>query len=126
MTTVQEVPEGERLARLEATVDYLVRKVGDVKSEVRDVRSAIRDLDSKMRTYFLWMLATLIGILAPSLIRFDRYTHTQGVARHSGRAANWTSGFGDKDMNHKETPHVVRRNGRVLARLGSADCVALR
>ena len=68
MTTVQEVPEGERLARLEATVDYLVRKVGDVKSEVRDVRSAIRDLDSKMRTYFLWMLATLIGILAPSLI----------------------------------------------------------
>ena len=28
-------------------------------------------------------------------------------------------------MNRKETPHAVRRTGRVLARLGSADCVAL-
>ena len=67
MTTVQEVPEGERLARLEATVDYLVREVGDLKADVRDIRTAIRDLDSKVRTYFLWMLATLIGVLAPSL-----------------------------------------------------------
>ncbi len=68
MTTAQEVPEGESLARLEATVDFLVREVGDVKADLCDVRTAFRDLDSKVRTYFLWMLATLLGILAPSLI----------------------------------------------------------
>ena len=61
MTTTQEAPEGERLARLEATTEAVVREVGLIRQD-------IRDLDNKVRTYFLWTLGNLVGILAPSII----------------------------------------------------------
>ena len=38
-TSTQEAPEGERLARLEATVEALVREVSDMKADIRDIRS---------------------------------------------------------------------------------------
>ena len=47
MAVVQESPESDRLARLEATVDYLVREVGDIKamvgSEMRSVRTELHE-----------------------------------------------------------------------------------
>lgn len=49
MTTTQEAPGGERLAKLEATTESLVREVVDVKSELRDVRSEIRDIRTEIR-----------------------------------------------------------------------------
>ena len=38
-TSTQEAPEGERLARLEATVEALVREISDMKADIRDIRS---------------------------------------------------------------------------------------
>ena len=38
MTTAQETPDSERLSRLEVTVDYLVREVGDIKADLRQMR----------------------------------------------------------------------------------------
>ena len=47
MAVAQETPESDRLARLEATVDYLVREVGDIKvmmaSGMSDVRTELRE-----------------------------------------------------------------------------------
>ncbi len=40
-TSTQEAPEGERLARLEATVEALVREVSDIKAELRDIHSTM-------------------------------------------------------------------------------------
>ena len=38
MTTAQETPDSERLSRLEAAVDCLVREVGDMKADLRQMR----------------------------------------------------------------------------------------
>ena len=38
-TSTQEAPEGERLARLEATVEALVREISDMKADIRDIRT---------------------------------------------------------------------------------------
>ena len=39
MTTTQETPDSDRLSRLEVTVDYLVREVGDIKADLRQMRT---------------------------------------------------------------------------------------
>ena len=39
MTTAQETPDSDRLSRLEVTVDYLVREVGDIKADLRQMRT---------------------------------------------------------------------------------------
>ena len=41
MTTVQQAPEGERLARIEAVVESLVREVSDTKQDIRELRSVV-------------------------------------------------------------------------------------
>ena len=41
MTTAQQAPEGERLARIEAVVESLVREVNDTKQDVRELRSVV-------------------------------------------------------------------------------------
>ena len=43
MAVAQETPESDRLARLEATVDYLVREVGDIKAMMERVRTELRE-----------------------------------------------------------------------------------
>ena len=51
---VLESPESDRLARLEATVDYLVREVGDIKammgSEMSSVRTELHEAIDGVRT----------------------------------------------------------------------------
>ncbi len=41
MTTTQQAPEGERLARIEAVVESLVREVSDTKQDIRELRSVV-------------------------------------------------------------------------------------
>ena len=43
MTTTQGSSDSERLSRLEVTVDYLVREVGDIKADLRQIRTESRD-----------------------------------------------------------------------------------
>ena len=91
MTTTQETPEWERFARLETTVDYLVREVGDIKADIRalraemnDVRTEIREvrtdfredmrslreemvaLRQEARRDFRWIIATFLGVMIPT------------------------------------------------------------
>ncbi len=43
MTTTQGSSDSERLSRLEVTVDYLVRDVGDIKADLRQIRTESRE-----------------------------------------------------------------------------------
>ena len=43
MTTTQGSFDSERLSRLEVTVDYLVREVGDIKSDLLQIRTESRE-----------------------------------------------------------------------------------
>ena len=54
MAMVQERAEGERLARVEATVEALVREVSDLRSAER--------------THFFWLLGILVGVIAPAML----------------------------------------------------------
>jgi hypothetical protein len=84
-TAAQEAPEGERLARIEATLELLLRQNGelkedirtfstnvgadtrDIREEMRDVREEIRDVRKSSRTHFFWTLGVVIGLFAPTL-----------------------------------------------------------
>ena len=68
MVAIQEVPEGERLARIEATLDALVRQNNDFKGDLREVREEMREARKENRSYFFWILGVLIGIWTPSLV----------------------------------------------------------
>ena len=48
MTTTQDPLEDSRLTRLEATVDYLVRDVGEIKAEIRVQRDEIGRVRSEI------------------------------------------------------------------------------
>ena len=73
MTTLQEAPEGERLARIEATLDLLVRQGIEIREDMRamnsDIREDMRESRKEARGYFFWTL----GILVPQPLRDDRY-----------------------------------------------------
>ena len=61
-TSTQEAPEGERLARLEATVEALVREVSDMKADIRDIRSM-------MNRNLLIMVAMWISVMVTIFFR---------------------------------------------------------
>ena len=77
-TAAQEAPEGERLARIEATLELLLRQNSDIREDIRtlttnisadmrDVREEIRDVRKSSRTHFFWTLGVVIGLFAPTL-----------------------------------------------------------
>lgn len=77
-TATQEVPEGERLARIEATLELLLRQNSDIREDIRtlttnvsadmrDVREEIRDVRKSSRSHFFWTLGVIIALLAPIL-----------------------------------------------------------
>ena len=72
MTTLQEAPEGERLARIEATLDLLVRQGIEIREDMRamnsDIREDMRESRKEARGYFFWTLGILVGIWIPSLV----------------------------------------------------------
>jgi hypothetical protein len=63
-TTTQEAPEGERLARIEATLDALIREVSDVKAEIRDIRTSIsRNLLSTLGVMIAMWVTVILTVL---------------------------------------------------------------
>ena len=60
-TSTQEAPEGERLARIETALEFLMREATESREDMRELRK-------EMRAYFFWLLGILVGIIAPSLI----------------------------------------------------------
>ena len=59
MTTTQGSSDSERLSRLEVTVDYLVREVGDIKAELRQIRTESREDNRSLRDDYRAMLDTI-------------------------------------------------------------------
>jgi len=53
VVTTRDVPEGERLAKVEASVESLIR-------EMSEVRASVRDLRSTAERNFLWTLGVII------------------------------------------------------------------
>lgn len=60
-TATQEAPEGERLARIEASLEFLIREASESREDMREMRK-------ETRVYFLWILGILLGILTPILV----------------------------------------------------------
>ena len=53
MTTTQNIPEGERLTRLETVVESLLREVGEIRAD-------LRQLNDKVGRNFLRTLGVII------------------------------------------------------------------
>ena len=60
VTAPPETTEGERLARLEAVVEALVREVGDIKADIRDLRTMMNRLMLIIMFTIVTMWATTI------------------------------------------------------------------
>ena len=71
MTTTQDVPEGERLTRLETIVDSLLREVSELRADMRQLRADMSELRadmgelgaelrSEIQSRFLWTLGVTI------------------------------------------------------------------
>ena len=76
MTAPPEAPEGERLARLEAAVEFLVREVGglkadgrDMRTEMRDMRAEMRDIRTAMNRFTFAIIAMWVTIILTILLR---------------------------------------------------------
>lgn len=54
MTAIQKITDNERIARVEATVEALVREVSDLRASER--------------ARFFWLLGILLGIFLPLMI----------------------------------------------------------
>ncbi len=48
-TATQEVPEGERLARIEATLEAVLREMNDANADRLDIRADMRDICTEIR-----------------------------------------------------------------------------
>ena len=68
-TAPPEVPEGERLARLEAAVEHLIREVSDLKADGRDMRAEMRDIRSAMNRFMFAMIAMWVMVIITILFR---------------------------------------------------------
>lgn len=61
MTAPPETTEGERLARLEAGVEALVREVSDLKADGRDMRAEMWDMRTAMNRHLLIIMGAVIS-----------------------------------------------------------------
>ena len=60
MTAPPEAPEGERLARLEAAVEHLIREVSDLKADGRDMRTVMNRFMFAMITMWVMVIITIL------------------------------------------------------------------
>ena len=56
-TAPPEAPEGERLARLEAAVEHLIREVSDLKADGRDMRALMNRF--MFATIAMWVMVII-------------------------------------------------------------------
>ena len=56
-----EAPEGERIARLEALVESVIREMSNMKADIRDLRTEIRDIRTTMNRYLLITIGVMVS-----------------------------------------------------------------
>ena len=59
-TAPPETTEGERLSRLEALVESVIREMTDTKADIRDLRPEMRDLRTMMNRNMLIIMFTVV------------------------------------------------------------------
>ncbi len=59
-TTTTEMPDGERLARVEIRVEHLEGQAAEIREDIREIRTHIRDVRSKIDRNLLWILGVII------------------------------------------------------------------
>ena len=60
VTAPPEAPEGERLARLEAIAEALVREIGDIKADIRDLRAIVMRLIFVVVAMWITVILTVL------------------------------------------------------------------
>ena len=103
MAVAQETPESDRLARLEATVDYLVREVGDIKammgSEMRGIRTELHEAIDGVRNEVGSVRSEMSGV------RTELHEAIDGVRNEVGSVR---SEMGDIRVALREEMHVMQ------------------
>ena len=61
VTAPPEAPEGERIARLEALTESVIREMSDMKADIRDLRTEIRDIRTTMNRYLLITIGVMVS-----------------------------------------------------------------
>ena len=56
-----EAPEGERIARLEALTESVIREMSDMKADIRDLRTEVRDVRATMNRHLLIIIGIMIS-----------------------------------------------------------------
>ena len=70
MTTLPETPEGERLARVEASVEALVREVSDTKEDVRPLRTMVhRNFQCTIGLMFGTLIPMWVSLIVVTVMR---------------------------------------------------------
>lgn len=71
MADTDSNPIEPRVARLEATVEAILREIRDIREDIRELRTDIRDLRREVARDFRWLLAlylagtgALLGVMA--------------------------------------------------------------
>ena len=103
MAVAQETPESDRLARLEATVDYLVREVGDIKammgSEMRGIRTELHEAIDGVRNEVGSVRSEMSGV------RTELHEAIDGVRNEVGSVRNE---MGDIRVALREEMHIMQ------------------
>ena len=60
MKAPPEAPEGERLARLEAAMEAIIREISDMKADIRDIRSAMNRFMFAMIAMWVMVIITIL------------------------------------------------------------------
>lgn len=94
MTTTRDIPEGERLTRLEAVVEALVREAADVNAELRELRSdmltQLARLEARVDSRFAGVESRLEG-LSSRLEGLN--SRLEGLSSKIDRNFLWTLGI---------------------------------
>ena len=60
ITGEQDIPPGERLARLETRVEHIEHRLGELVEDIRELRQDVRALDGKIDRTLLWILGIMM------------------------------------------------------------------
>ena len=59
-TAPPKAPEGERISRLEALGESVIREITDMKADIRDIRTAINRLMFAMIAMWIMVIITIL------------------------------------------------------------------
>ena len=98
MTTTQDIPEGERLARIEFAVETLVRESSEYRADLRELRTELRsgftEIRAEMQSRFAEMDSKFAEMQSSiNSVRNDARTDLDRLNTKIDRNFLWTLGI---------------------------------